>query len=229
MRAMTQPLKVERRPIRSFVLRQGRMTEAQERALGSLLPAYALDPGAGWALPWGDDRPLGLEIGFGNGEHLANLAAARPDWGFIGVEVHRPGIGALLLKAQAQGSANLRVLAADASAWLEGLPAGLFHLIVIQFPDPWPKKRHQKRRLIQAPFAARLARLLAGGGELQLATDWEDYAQQMLTVLDGTDGLVNTAGPGCFATRPSNRIPTRFERRGERLGHAVFDLVYRRP
>ena len=228
MPAMSHSLNSPHRPIRSFVLRQGRLTDAQGDLLQTLLPRYRIDPAAPWTHPWGDGRPLALEIGFGNGEHLAALAASRPGWGFIGAEVHGPGVGALLLRMRDEELHNIRILKDDVAPWLATLPDGCLQAIIIQFPDPWPKKRHHKRRLIQPGFAGALARLLAAGGELQLATDWEAYARHMLSILDAEPNLVNTAGPGHFASRPANRIPTRFERRGERLGQRSFDLVYRR-
>ncbi|MGK9449776.1 tRNA (guanosine(46)-N7)-methyltransferase TrmB [Acidithiobacillus caldus] len=214
------------RPLRSFVLRQGRFTEAQRRALAELLPRWAIAPERAWTCPWGDRRPLALEIGFGNGEHLAHFAARHPDWGCIGAEVHAPGVGALLQRLEAGSIDNVRVLHGDAMAWIETLPPALFALIVIQFPDPWPKKRHHKRRLLQEASAKRLADLLVPGGELQFATDWEPYAQHALTVLDATPSLENLAPGGGFSPPPENRIPTRFERRGEALGHQVFDLRF---
>ncbi len=225
---MEQPLKSDafHRPVRSFVLRQGRLTTAQERILQEKGPAFLLDPATPEALPWKDGRPLLLEIGFGNGEHLAHFSATHPDWGCIGAEVHRPGVGALLLRAEDAGLQNLQVLNDDVVPWLKAMPGAPFRLVVIQFPDPWPKKRHHKRRLVQPGLARLLVQRLAPGGELQLATDWEDYAWQMLEVLEAATGLRNMAGPGSFSPRPENRIPTRFERRGEALGHRVYDLRF---
>jgi len=214
--------------VRSFVLRQGRFTEAQKRAMAELLPRWAIASQEAWASPWADGRPLALEIGFGNGEHLAHFAASHPDWGCIGAEVHAPGVGALLQRLERDGIDNVRVLHGDAMAWLDGLPPALFALIVIQFPDPWPKKRHHKRRLLQPESARRLAALLRAHGELQFATDWEPYAQHALAVLSATEGLENLDPGGAFSAPPENRIPTHFERRGEALGHRVFDLRFRR-
>ena len=142
--------------------------------------------------------------------------------------MHRPGVGALLLRAEEAGIRNLRVLNDDVVPWLRALPGTPFRLIVIQFPDPWPKKRHHKRRLIQPDLVRLLVQRLIPGGELQLATDWEEYARQMLEVLEAAPGLRNAAGAGHFSPRPENRIPTRFERRGEALGHQVFDLRFTR-
>ncbi len=227
MPAMEDTLKPSiHRPIRSFVLRQGRLTQAQKRALEVHSPVFELPPSGPWQSPWPEDRPLFLEIGFGNGEHLAAFAAAHPDWGCIGAEVHAPGVGALLLRLQAQALDNVRVVHGDVTPWLQTLPGKLFSLVVIQFPDPWPKKKHRKRRLFQEPFLTQLERVLVPGAELQLATDWEDYAWQMLEVLQKSPHWVNLATPGPFAAKPPNRIPTRFERRGQALGHGVYDLRF---
>lgn len=219
------------RQIRSFVRREGRITPAQQRSLDTRLPRYEIAAGAGTLdLPqlFGREAPLGLEIGFGGGEHLAHLAQQRPTWDFIGLEVHRPGVGRLLLRLEAQDTRNVRVAIEDAQIFInERLPPASLDAIYIQFPDPWPKKRHHKRRLVQPDFIQTLVSRLKPGALLQLATDWADYAEHMLQVLDQAPGLINVTGPGQYAQRPDNRIPTRFEQRGERLGHAVFDLVYR--
>jgi tRNA (guanine-N7-)-methyltransferase len=221
-----------RRQVRSFVRREGRMTDAQKQALDRLWPRYGLEAGGGvWqpAQSFGRSAPLTVEIGFGNGDHLLAMAAAQPQRDFLGIEVHRPGVGRLLLQAETQALGNLRVACADAVEVLRDvLPAGSVDEIVIFFPDPWPKKRHHKRRLIQPEFAALLVRALQPGGRLRLATDWEDYAQHMLTVVDAEPELVNAAGAGGFVARPADRPPTRFETRGVRLGHQVRDLEYRR-
>lgn len=206
------------------------MTPAQRRALERLWPRYGLDPGAGPLDPlqaFGRRAPLALEIGFGDGAALAAMAALRPDWDFLGVEVHRPGVGRLLARLESEGLANVRVACADIVEVLEDwLPEQALAAAYIFFPDPWPKKRHHKRRLIQPAFAALLARKLAPGGRVSLATDWEDYARHMLAVLDATPGLQNLAGPGRFSGRPPERPPTKYETRGRRLGHPVFDLAY---
>lgn len=229
---MTESASQNHRQIRSFVRREGRITSAQMLALEQLLPRYGIPTQMqplDMAALFGRAAPVGLEIGFGNGEHLASLALARPDWNFIGLEVYRPGLGKLLQSLVAQDSSNVRVESSDAQTFLrDRVPDQALDRIYIQFPDPWHKKRHHKRRLIQAEFALILRDRLKVGGELQLATDWADYAGQMLAVMDAAPGLQNMAGPGQFATRPDNRIPTKFERRGTRLGHEVFDLVYRR-
>ena len=220
------------RAIRSFVTRSGRITAAQERALQQLWPRYGVEfapqPLEAQAL-FGRDAARTLEIGFGNGANLLSLAAAHPERDFLGVEVHRPGVGRLLLALEAHSLTNVRVICHDAVEVLEQqIPRAFFAEILILFPDPWPKKRHHKRRLIQRPFAALAASRLARAGVLRLATDWEPYALEMLETLTATEGLENLSEYGGFSARPAERDPTRFERRGERLGHAVWDLAFRR-
>ena len=219
-----------RRPIRSFVLRAGRMGTGQQRALQELGPRYVLpfqtsplDPAA----VFGRQAPLVLEIGFGMGDATAQIAAAQPEVDFIGVEVHEPGVGALLKHIGERGLANLRIVQHDAVEVLQQMirPASLDGVHVF-FPDPWHKKRHHKRRLIQPPLVELLASRLKPGGRLHCATDWEDYAQQMLEVLGASPLLQNTAGG--YAPRPGYRPLTKFEARGQRLGHGVWDLVFTR-
>jgi len=221
-----------RRPIRSFVLREGRLTAAQGRAFRDLWPRFGIDWEPGSRLDphslFGDGRPVYLEIGFGNGEALAELAGRHPERGFLGVEVHRPGIGHLLLELEKRGLANVRVLRQDAVELLEqGLPPASLDGVYLFFPDPWPKTRHQKRRILDSRFVRLLARAIRPGGLFQAATDWEPYAQQILERLTEADELFeNRAGPGAFSPRPEDRPLTKFERRGQRLGHAVRDLVF---
>ena len=218
------------RPIRSFVLRAGRIGPGQARAREELGPRFVLpfqatpiDP----ASVFGRRAPLVLEIGFGMGDATARIAAARPDTDFIGCEVHEPGVGALLRRIDELGLGNLRIVRHDAVEVLEQMiaPASLAGIHVF-FPDPWHKKKHHKRRLIQPAFVARLATRLAPGGTLHCATDWEPYAQQMLEVLSAEPALANTAAG--YAPRPEVRPLTKFEQRGLRLGHGVWDLVFRR-
>lgn len=221
------------RHVRSFVRREGRLTPAQADALDRLWPRYGIEPPAApLALDalFSRSAPRMLEIGFGAGEHLLARAAAEPQHDFIGIEVHRPGVGRLLREAEIAGLDNLRVAVSDAVEvlrdWL--LPASLDEL-VLYFPDPWPKKRHHKRRLVQPEFSRLAARVLKPGGLWRLATDWADYAQHMREVLDAAPEFESLGEGGTgYVTRPGSRPPTRFERRGERLGHAVFDLAYRR-
>ena len=220
------------RSIRSFVTRAGRTTAAQQRALDELWPAYGVEFSAAPLEPravFGREAPCTLEIGFGNGENLLALAAAAPARNYLGVEVHRPGVGRLMLGLQSSAVSNVRIICHDAVEVIERqlAPASLAEILVL-FPDPWPKKRHHKRRLIQLPFAAMLAERLVSGGTLRLATDWQPYALQMLETLSAVASLQNLAADGGFIPRPGERTPTRFERRGTRLGHEVWDLAFRR-
>jgi len=216
--------------IRSYVLRQGRVSNAQQRAREELLPRYgiAYAPAAlDLSAIFGRSAPKILEIGFGMGETTAAIAAAHPDCDYLGIEVHTPGVGALLKMAGELGLANLRVIQHDAVEVVRDMIApGSLDGIHLFFPDPWPKKRHHKRRLVQPPFVALLASRLKPGGYLHCATDWGDYAEQMLSVLCAEPSLANTAG--AFAPRPDHRPETKFESRGLRLGHGVWDLVFRR-
>ena len=214
------------RPIRSFVLRQGRTTPAQKRALEQLLPIRGVPfrPDLlSFREIFGRAAPVVLEIGSGMGETTAAIAQARPDADFIAVEVHAPGVGSLLNRIESLQLANLKVIRHDAVEVLEKMiPDGALAAIHLFFPDPWPKKRHHKRRLVQREFAALTARKLAPGGTLHAATDWPDYAEHMAAVLVG-EPLLEPADCG-FAQRP----PTKFEARGRRLGHPIRDLYYRR-
>lgn len=215
---------------RSFVTR-GRRTEAQQRALDKLWPAYGVDLGDGPLIlddVFGRRAERVLEIGFGDGENLLTLATRHPERDFLGIEVHGAGIGRTLNEAKMRGLTNLRVIRHDAVEVLEGnLPAASIDEVLIFFPDPWPKTRHRRRRLVQPDVAELLARVLKPAGVLRLATDWENYAEHMIEVLDACGGLVNAAGPGGFVARPEDRPVTKFERRGERLGHRIADLEYR--
>jgi tRNA (guanine-N7-)-methyltransferase len=223
---------LQNRPIRSFVMRTGRMTAGQSRALEELWPRYGVDYSpAPLALDqiFGRTAPRTLEIGFGNGEHLAKLAAAHPERDYLGIEVHRPGVGHLLMLAAAQDIGNLRVSDHDAVEVLrEQIPAAALDEVLVLFPDPWHKKRHHKRRLIQAPFVELIASRLRADGVFKLATDWQEYAQQMLAVISGSPDFANLSPSGDWMPRPEERAPTRFEKRGARLGHGVWDLSFRR-
>jgi tRNA (guanine-N7-)-methyltransferase len=220
------------RAIRSFVTRSGRITSAQERALEEFWPRYGVEIGTA---PLDLDALFGrrarrvTEIGFGNGDNLLALAAARPADDFLGIEVHRPGVGRLLLQLEERALGNVRVVCRDAVEVLERhLDGPCLDEILILFPDPWPKKRHHKRRLIQPPFVTLLTERLRCGGALHLATDWEPYAVEMLATLSAEPRLRNVAAESGFAPRSTDRSPTRFERRGERLGHQVWDLAFSR-
>lgn len=220
------------RPVRSFVLRQGRLTAAQGRAFAELWPRYGVDWAPGSALDlvrlFGNDKPVVLEIGFGNGESLARMAEADPERNWLGVEVHGPGVGHLLLEIEHRALVNLRVIRHDAVELLShGMASGSLDGVQLFFPDPWPKTRHHKRRIINQRFVALLARVIRPGGTFHAATDWTPYAEQMLSVLEAPGSpFRNTADPGRFAQRPAARPLTRFERRGEGLGHRVHDLVF---
>ncbi len=220
------------RPVRSFVRREGRITRAQEQALAELWPIYGIAS---------DVEPIDLtrlfarqasiimELGFGNGETLVQLAAAAPHCNFLGVEVYRPGIGRLLRRVRELGLLNVRVFGDDAVDVLTNrIATESLTKLLIFFPDPWPKKRHHKRRLIQPRFARLASERLIVGGTLHVATDWEDYAVQIMGVLSEVVGLRNMAGDNCFAQRPSYRPVTKFESRGQALGHQVWDLLFER-
>ncbi|GMU50718.1 MAG: tRNA (guanine-N(7)-)-methyltransferase [Candidatus Desulfobacillus denitrificans] len=218
------------RPIRSYVLRQGRVSNAQARAHHALLPVYGIsytDQRLDLDAAFGRRAPKILEIGFGMGETTAAIAAAHPENDYLGIEVHTPGVGSLLKLIGERGLANLRLIQHDAVDVLRNMipPASLDGAHIF-FPDPWPKKRHHKRRLVQTDFVALLASRLKPGGYLHLATDWQEYAEQMLAVLCAEPQLENTAVG--YAARPDYRPRTKFETRGLKLGHGVWDIVFRK-
>lgn len=212
--------------------REGRLTSGQGRALAELWPRFGISPDAGrlvWSEVFGRSAPVTVEIGFGNGESLAAQALAHPEQDFFGIEVHRPGVGHLLGLIERMQLTNLRLSQHDAVEVLRNqVPPASVARVQIFFPDPWPKKRHQKRRLVQAEFLGTVAECLQPGGLLHLATDWPDYAEHMLAVLAQQPDLFQPRGPQPLPKRPTERPPTRFERRGERLGHPVSDLQYLR-
>jgi tRNA (guanine-N7-)-methyltransferase len=222
------------RRVRSFVRREGRLTDAQARALENLWPLYGIESGAeaqpGNPDSWfGRSAPLVVEIGFGSGSALLHRAALAPERNFLGIEVHRPGVGGLLRGVRDAGLENVRVSDADAVVFIEDrLPPQSVSEFIIEFPDPWPKKRHHKRRLVQPALVALLVSRLLPGGLLRLATDWAPYAEHMTEVLKAMPSLENMAVEGDYIPRPESRPLTRFEARGLRLGHEVFDLAYRR-
>jgi tRNA (guanine-N7-)-methyltransferase len=220
------------RSIRSFVMRGGRITEAQQRALELLWPQYGISFAAApldLDMAFGRSAPVTLEIGFGNGDNLAEQAAAHPERNYLGVEVHRPGVGRLLLSLEDRQLRNAKVICHDAVEVLthQLAPQSLSEVVIL-FPDPWHKKRHHKRRLVQAPFVELVTDRLAFGGVLRFASDWQPYADAVLEVLNANPRLRNTAAGGGFIPRPGERNPTRFERRGERLGHDVWDIAFER-
>lgn len=217
-------------PIRSYVLRQGRFSPGQQRAFDELMPrfgvAYRPAP-LDLAAVFGRSAPTVLEVGFGMGETTARIAAENPDTDYLGVEVHLPGVGSLLRQVGELGLTNVRVVRHDAVEVMRDMLApGSLAGIHVFFPDPWPKKRHHKRRLVQPELVALAASRLAPGGYIHVATDWQEYAEHVLAVLRAEPALENTA-PG-FAPRPATRPETKFERRGLKLGHGVWDIVFRR-
>jgi tRNA (guanine-N7-)-methyltransferase len=222
----------KRRPIRSYVLRTGRMTLGQQKAYDSGWQRWGLTHEDGLLdtqAAFGREGPVVLEIGFGMGQSLVEMAAAAPDKNFIGIEVHTPGVGKLLHNMDERGVDNIRVYRHDAVEVLRDCIAdNSLDAVQIFFPDPWHKKRHNKRRLVQDNFVQALRAKLKVGGVLHLATDWEHYAEQMMTVLSGASGFDNQYAVGEFAPRPEHRPLTKFERRGERLGHGVWDLLFHR-
>ncbi len=226
------PTQTGRRPIRSYVIRGGRLTDSQRKAIDELWSVYVIDYRADLLdleTLYGRSAPLTVEIGFGMGDSLLEMAAASPEQNFLGIEVHRPGVGKLLHGIEQRGISNLRIMCHDAKDIIANcLKAESVQRFLIFFPDPWHKKRHNKRRIVQPEFVARLGELLCAGGRLHLATDWQHYAEHMLEVLEADPVLVNSNGAGAFWDDPE-RPETKFERRGQRLGHGVWDLLYHKP
>lgn len=220
-----------RRPIRSFVRRSARMTRGQRAAIARNWSTFGLEAGERLDLDavFGRRATRVMEIGFGNGEALAGLARDHPERDYLGVDVYEPGIGRLLAAIAEAGLANVRVIRGDAVEVLRDCiaPASL-DAVLLLFPDPWPKKRHHKRRLVQPAFVALVASRLVPGGTFTIATDWQNYAEHMLAVLEAEGALVNLAGAGQFSSGQSDRPATKFERRGTRLGHAVWELSFAR-
>jgi len=218
------------RPIRSFVRREGRMTDGQKRAIEELQDRFGI-PADGRPLDYshvfGRVAPVLLEIGFGNGETLAAMASAHPERDYIGIEVHRPGVGHLLARVQELELRNVRVICHDANEVLrQQIPDASLAGVQLYFPDPWPKKRHHKRRIVQPDWLQLIRAKLLPGGFLHMATDWEDYALHMAEVLEAAPGFANTAGTEAFAAVRGQRPETKFERRGLNRGHGVWDLVH---
>ncbi len=220
------------RPIRSYVLRQGRLTPGQERAFETLWPRFGVEfTGEKLDLSslFGNGHPVYLEIGFGNGDSLAQMAAANPENNYLGIEVHSPGVGHLLLKIEELGLSNIRILRHDAVEVLNrGIGDGALEGAFLFFPDPWHKKRHHKRRILQPAFLKQLARVIRPGGLFHAATDWENYAEHMMRVLTDSPDFENRLGTGNYSQRPDYRPLTKFEQRGQRLGHGVWDLLFTR-
>ena len=220
------------RAIKSFVMRSGRMTEGQQRGLDQGWPKFGLEPAAGlqdFDQLFGRKAPRTFEIGFGMGQATLEMAAAAPDEDFIGVEVHRPGVGALLNGMLTQNLSNIRVYSWDAIEVLRDCVAdNSLDRLLLFFPDPWHKARHHKRRIVQPAWAQLVRQKLKVGGVLHMATDWEAYAEHMLEVMNAEPGYRNLAEDGRYVPRPAERPVTKFERRGERLGHGVWDLKFQR-
>lgn len=220
------------RPVRSFVIRGGRLTPGQEKAIDRLWPAFGIDTTAetgrlDFGALFGRNAPVIAEIGFGNGDATWQTALAHPEQNFIGIEVHRPGVGRLLMALEKHEIPNVRIACLDAVDFMgEHIPSASLDGIRIYFPDPWPKKRHHKRRIIQPDFVEVLASALKPGGILHMATDWAPYAEHMVEVLAGNGNFHNLAEAGPYSPKPDWRPETHFERRGKRLGHGVFDLLY---
>ena len=227
---MTDTADLSKRHIRSYVLRQGRVSPAQQRAVETLLPRFGIPYAAqplDLNLVSGRDAPKILEIGFGMGDSTATIALAHPENDYIALEVHTPGVGNLLKLIDAQQIPNIRIIQHDAVEVLRDMiGTNTLDGVHIFFPDPWHKARHNKRRLIQAPFIAQLVQTLKPGGYIHAATDWQDYAEQILSVLSAEHLLQNTAIE--YAPRPAYRPLTKFEQRGLKLGHGVWDIVFRR-
>ncbi|UTW10716.1 tRNA (guanosine(46)-N7)-methyltransferase TrmB [Marinobacterium rhizophilum] len=220
------------RAVRSFVLRAGRMTEGQQRGLDEAWPEMGLDIAGGMIDPaavFGREAPLVLEIGFGMGDSLLQMARQMPEKNYIGIEVHRPGVGRLLNNARTEGLTNIRVYAEDAVEVLaQCIPDGSLDCLQLFFPDPWHKKKHNKRRIVQAAFAQSVRNKLKVGGVFHMATDWENYAEHMMDVMSAAEGYRNSAGAGEFSPQPDFRPVTKFQNRGEKLGHGVWDLMFER-
>ncbi|MDO9270493.1 MAG: tRNA (guanosine(46)-N7)-methyltransferase TrmB [Methylobacter sp.] len=217
--------------IRSFIRRQGRITQGQQLALDNHWDRYCLNPDADYDFSqvFGREAPLIVEIGFGTGDSLAKMAEANPDNNYIGIEVHKPGVGHLMLLLDQQGLTNVRIYCHDAIDIIEhkitdNSLAGV-HLF---FPDPWPKNKHHKRRIVRPAFVELLAGKLKPDGYFHAATDWQNYAESMLQVLSASVGISNTSHTGDYCERPEYRPLTRFEQRGIRLGHGVWDLIFRK-
>ena len=222
----------ENKRIRSFVLRQGRMTAAQRKAIDNHWSDYVLDMEQGMINPekvFNGIAPLVLEIGFGNGDSLIKMMGDRPEKNYIGVEVHRPGVGSLINKTVENNYSNLKIYCDDAILVMQNcIPDNSLDCVQVFFPDPWHKKKHKKRRLVQADFVKLIAAKLKPDGIFHLATDWQDYAEQMMKVISEVELFINVSGDGQYSERPETRALTKFETRGQRLGHGVWDLIFSR-
>jgi tRNA (guanine-N7-)-methyltransferase len=220
----------KKKAIRSYVIRGGRMTEAQEKAFNQWWPIYGLSLFDGMIdlkETYGRDAPLVVEVGFGMGDSLLEMAQNEPDKDFLGIEVHPPGVGRLINEAGKLGIKNLKVYMADANDVMEDcIPSGKAERFQLYFPDPWHKKKHTKRRIVQASFIRKVREILKSGGVFHLATDWEHYSEHMMEEMSLAKGFENLAGEYCFSQKPEFRPITKFERRGEGLGHSIWDLLF---
>jgi len=228
---MTESKKIDPARIKSFIRRQGRATAGQKLALESHWDKYCLSPHDGFEAQttFGRKAPLIVEIGFGNGDSLAAMAEANPALNYLGIEVHRPGVGHLMMLLEQRGIENVRIYHHDAIEILEHkIPDHSLAGVHLFFPDPWHKRRHHKRRIVRPSFLALLHKKLISGGYFHAATDWEDYAKDMLATLSADEGLQNTSPNGDYCPRPDYRPLTKFENRGLRLGHGVWDLIFRK-
>lgn len=220
------------RTIKSFVLRQGRMTKGQEQSMEALWPQFGIETAAtplDFAQLFGRAAPITLEIGFGNGDSLAQMAQALPERDFIGIEVHTPGVGHLLKLVGEKGLQNVRVMNSDAVDILQQrIPPGSLDRVQLFFPDPWHKKKHRKRRIVQADFVKLIASRLRTDGVFHMATDWENYAEHMAKAMEASADFSNLATEPPYSPRPDERPLTKFENRGLKLGHGVWDLLYQK-
>ncbi|MDF2867965.1 MAG: trmB [Gammaproteobacteria bacterium] len=218
------------RQVRSYVRRQARFTPGQKQALLELWPTYGLElteQPLDYVEVFKRQAPIVLEIGFGMGTSLLEMAKAAPEKDFIGIEIHNPGVASLMRNLQEQNIANVRIFKVDAHDVLDRcIPDDSLTQVLLFFPDPWPKKKHHKRRIVQAEFVELIHRKLKTGGIFHLATDWQDYAKQMLLVMSEANGFINRAGMNNYAERPAHRPLTKFEARGQKLGHGVWDLIF---
>lgn len=220
------------RKIRSFVRREGRMTPGQASAYQSMMPLYGFEyqkKRLDLAELFGNDNPVSLEIGFGMGASLAEQAKRYPNRNFIGIEVHRPGVGSLLVRMKEHQLSNIRVISHDAVEVLEDMLADdCLELLQLFFPDPWHKKKHHKRRILNAPFSQLVRSKIKPDGHFHMATDWQNYAEQMLEVMTESPGWANCSESNDYIPQPENRPITKFQKRGEGLGHGVWDLMFKK-
>lgn len=215
--------------IRSFIRRQGRITQGQQLALDHHWPMYCLEPGLAYDFErvFGRSAPLIFEIGFGNGDSLAQMAAENPEIDYIGIEVHRPGVGHLMMKLAESGITNVRIFCHDAIEVLEQcIPDDSLAGIHLFFPDPWPKKKHHKRRIVRPSFVHLVVKKLKKGGYFHAATDWQHYAESMLTELSSVQCMINASMTSDYCNRPPHRPLTKFEQRGIAQGHLIRDLIF---